>query len=162
MLFLEGGYFFGRVIVILIVHGPVVGVLKIDVYEFEDSFWEDEYSVGREIDIGVFVAEGIQAALQDAKQLDFLEVFEFLVPGFDFVYEFDFGVLVDSVDLEEVGADTVVFFGPYLNKLENVLAFVVVVALGDFFEVMIVLLSVNKALLFEGEKITISFVFHYF
>lgn len=115
MFFLEELNFFGRVVVVLVVHGAVVGVLEVDVDEFEDAFWEDEDGVGGEVDVLVLLGGGVEAALEDAEEFDFFEVLAFAVAGFDFVDEFDLGVLVDGVNFEEVGADAVVFFGPDLH-----------------------------------------------
>lgn len=58
-----------------IVHRAMVGVEEIGVDEFEHSFWQDEDGMRTEVDILVFVLDGVEAALQYAEQFYFFEVF---------------------------------------------------------------------------------------
>lgn len=46
-----------------IVHRAMVGVEEIGVDEFEHSFWQDEDGIRAEVDILVFVLDGVEAAL---------------------------------------------------------------------------------------------------
>lgn len=46
-----------------IVHRAMVGVEEIGVNELEHSFWQDEDGIRAEVDILVFVLDGVEAAL---------------------------------------------------------------------------------------------------
>ena len=51
----------------------------------------------------------IETALKDAEQLSLFKVFLFFRPCLDLVNQFDFRVLVDSEDFEDIRTDAVVF-----------------------------------------------------
>lgn len=73
------------VVVIGIVDGPDVGVDQVEVHQLDDSLGRDEDDVRWNIDVSRLEINSIQAALQDAVKLAFIEILLLPTPRFDFV-----------------------------------------------------------------------------
>lgn len=95
--------------------------------QFEYSFRDDEHDMRRDIHILGFIRHGIEAALQDTKNLHLLKILLFSTAGLNLINQLHPGVLIDSVDLVHVGTDTTVLLRPQFGQPQNVFAIVILV-----------------------------------